>query len=125
MKINFKDVSILNKENGLYWADIRTIMSKGINDKGVILPNSQLDVALELCIENPNTLVVLQNGSPVTMPFLDDASAVLQVGLFGERGANSLAKIIYGEVSPSGRLAETYPISHRKVPSFYTFANDL
>ena len=74
---------------------------------------------------NPNTLVVLQNGSPVTIPFLDDASAVLQVGLFGERGANSLARIIYGEVSPSGRLAETYPISHRKVPSFYTFANDL
>ena len=89
------------------------------------LPDSQLDVALELCAANPNTLIVLQNGSPVTMPFLDDASAVLQVGLFGERGANSLAKIIYGEVSPSGRLAETYPISHRKVPSFYTFANDL
>ena len=38
----------------------------------------------------------------------DDASAVLQVGLFGERGANSLAKIIYGEVSPSGRLPVTF-----------------
>ena len=56
---------------------------------------------------------------------LEDAKAVMTVGLFGERGSNSLAKLIYGEVSPSGRLAETYPISHRKVSSFYTFANDI
>ena len=89
------------------------------------LPDSQLDVAIELCLENPNTLVVVHNGSPITMPFLEDAKAVMTVGLFGERGSNSLAKLIYGEVSPSGRLAETYPLSHRKVSSFYTFANDI
>lgn len=89
------------------------------------LPISQLEVAVELCGENPNTLVVIQNGSPVTMPFINDTKAIITAGLFGEKGGRSLAKIIFGEVSPSGRLSETYPLSPRDTSSFYTFANDL
>ena len=98
---------------------------EGVDREGLDLPLSQLDVAVELCDENPNTLVVLQNGSPVTLPFIEDTKAIISAGLFGEKGGRSLAKIIFGEVSPSGRIAETYPLSQRDTSSFYTFANDL
>ena len=99
--------------------------AEGVDRESIELPDSQLDVALELCECNPNTLVVLQNGSPISLPFMEDTQAIIQAGLFGEAGGRSLAKLIFGEVSPSGRLAETYPLSHRDTSSFYTFANDL
>lgn len=99
--------------------------AESVDRENIDLPISQLETAVELCGENPNTLVVLQNGSPVNLPFIEDTKAILQVGLFGERGGRSLAKLIFGEVSPSGRLAETYPYSQRDTASFYTFANDL
>ena len=99
--------------------------AESVDRETIDLPISQLEAAVELCDENPNTLVVLQNGSPVALPFISDTKAILQVGLFGERGGRSLAKLIFGEVSPSGRLAETYPYSQRDTASFYTFANDL
>ena len=99
--------------------------AEGVDRESLELPDSQLDVALELCECNPNTLLVLQNGSPVNLPFIDDTRAIIQAGLYGEQGGRSLAKLIFGEVSPSGRLSETYPLSHRDTASFYTFANDL
>lgn len=99
--------------------------AESVDRETIDLPISQLEVAVELCDENPNTLIVLQNGSPVNLPFINDTKAILQVGLFGEQGGRSLAKIIFGECSPSGRLAETYPLSQRDTSSFYTFANDL
>jgi len=99
--------------------------AESVDRESLDLPISQLEVAVELCDENPNTLVVIQNGSPVTMPFISDTKAIITSGLFGEKGGRSLAKIIFGEVSPSGRLAETYPLSQRDTSSFYTFANDL
>ena len=99
--------------------------AESVDRETIDLPISQLEAAVELCGENPNTLVVLQNGSPVNLPFINDTKAIIQVGLFGEQGGRSLAKLIFGEVSPSGRLAETYPLSQRDVSSFYTFANDI
>lgn len=99
--------------------------AESIDREDLELPISQLDVVVDLCYENPNTLVVLQNGSPISMPFLSDTKAVINAGLFGEKGGRSLTKIIFGEVSPSGRLTETYPLFQRDISSFYTFANDL
>ena len=66
---------------------------------------------------NPRTAVALSNGSPVLMPWLDDVRAVLEGYLAGQAGAGALASLVYGEISPSGKLAETFPLALDHVPA--------
>ena len=98
--------------------------AESVDRETLDLPDSQLDVVTELSYLNPNMVVVLQNGSPIAMPFVNDVKAIIQAGLYGEQGGSSVTKLLFGETSPSGRLAETYPLSQRDTSSFYTFAND-
>ncbi|MEM7532822.1 MAG: glycoside hydrolase family 3 C-terminal domain-containing protein [Chloroflexota bacterium] len=60
---------------------------------------------------NPNVVVILSNGSPVEMPWVHDVKAILEGYLGGQAGAGAIADILYGEVTPSGKLAETFPLA--------------
>lgn len=62
--------------------------------------------------------VVLCNGSPITMPWLDSVNGVLLMGLCGEGLGKACAKILTGQVNPSGRLAESYPIAIEHTPAY-------
>ena len=68
-----------------------------------------------------NVVVVLSNGSPVTMPWADDVSAILEGYLGGQAGAGALADILYGKINPSGKLAETFPAKLEDNPSYHYF----
>jgi beta-glucosidase len=57
-----------------------------------------------------NVIVVLNNGSPVEMPWIDDVSAVIEAYLPGETGGSAIWDILLGKVNPSGRLAESFPL---------------
>jgi beta-glucosidase len=66
-------------------------------------------------------IVVLSNGSPVEMPWVDDVQGILEGYLGGQAGAGAVADILYGVVNPSGKLAETFPIKIQDNPSYHNF----
>jgi len=66
-------------------------------------------------------VVVLSNGSPVEMPWVDRVQAILEGYLGGQAGASAIADILYGEINPSGKLAETFPIKLADNPSYHYF----
>ena len=68
-----------------------------------------------------NVVIVLSNGSPVAMPWMDNVAAILEGYLGGQAGAGALADILYGKVNPSGKLAETFPIRLEDNPSYHYF----
>ncbi|HUO99101.1 MAG TPA: beta-glucosidase [Rhizomicrobium sp.] len=65
---------------------------------------------------NPHTIVVLETGGPVLMPWLDKVEAVVEAWYPGNRGANALANVLFGEVNPSGRLPITFPLAESQLP---------
>ncbi len=70
---------------------------------------------------NPNTIVILSGGSPVEMPWLNKIKALLNGYLGGQAGAGGIADILTGAVTPSGKLAETYPCCAECTPCFKNF----
>ncbi len=72
----------------------------------------------------PNTVFVVQTGFPAMIPAEDTLGAVLYMGLSGCMGASAMADILYGDVNPSGRLAQSWPLSLRSVPCSAYFDKD-
>lgn len=73
---------------------------------------------------NPNVAVVLSNGGAIEMPWVDEAPAILDMFLAGQAGAGALPRLIFGDVSPSGKLAETFPIAMDDCASDTHFPGD-
>jgi beta-glucosidase len=70
----------------------------------------------QVAAANPHTIVVLETGGPVTMPWLDKVNSVLEVWFAGSRGGDAVANIIFGDVNPSGKLPVTFPKSESDLP---------
>ena len=81
------------------------------------LPNCQNDLINAICAVQPNTVVVLHNGAPVEMPWLDKVKAVLETYLGGQ-AVGAAGRCAFGKVNPSGRLPETFPIKLEDNPSY-------
>jgi len=75
------------------------------------LPNGQDEVIAAVAAIAPKTVVVLETGIPVVMPWLDQVNAVLEAWYPGTRGGEAIGRILFGEVSPSGRLPISFPRS--------------
>lgn len=95
--------------------------SEGFDRVDMSLPQAHIDLAEAVLDANPNVVIVLAGGSPVELPFADRASAILNSYLGGQAGAGAVADILSGKVNPSGKLAETYPLSYDYVPSKNNF----
>jgi beta-glucosidase len=65
---------------------------------------------------NPHTIVVVESGSPVTMPWIEAPAAILEVWYGGSDGADALGNILFGTVNPSGKLPNTFPLSDADLP---------
>jgi beta-glucosidase len=65
---------------------------------------------------NPHTVVVLENGGPVTMPWLAKTAAVLETWYPGTSGGEAIARVLFGAVNPSGHLPATFPASEQQLP---------
>lgn len=89
---------------------------EGFDKKSLSLPTSQLKLVSELIKLHKKIIVVVEAGSPVSLPFIDDIDALFIPYLGGCRVNRSLYKLIFGIVSPSGRLAETYPLYNEELP---------
>jgi len=85
---------------------------------------AQIDALIDaISAVNPNTVVVLSNGAPIEMPWLGKVKAVLELYLAGQAGGGAMADLIFGTVSPSGKLAETFPLHLGDSPSQENFAS--
>ena len=82
------------------------------------LPGAQDELVRRVAAANPNTVVVINAGSPVTMPWLDDVAAVLQVWFPGEEFGTALAEMLFGEAEPGGRLPITIPKRLQDTPAY-------
>lgn len=92
--------------------------SEGYDRESLDLPEGHNRLIEEICRVNPNTVVVLQCGSCVTMPWAEKANGILMAYLSGCQGGKAIADILTGVVNPGGRLAETFPLSLEDTPCF-------
>lgn len=76
---------------------------------GLSLPNGQDGLIAAVAAANAKTIVVLQTGTPVLMPWLGQVSAVLEAWYPGARGGEAIARLLFGEANPSGRLPISFP----------------
>lgn len=84
------------------------------------LPGLQEDFILEMAKVNPNVIVVLQNGSAITMGrWLDKVKAVVEMWYAGAECGNAVARVLWGDFNPAGRLPITFPSTTGMLPLYY------
>jgi beta-glucosidase len=85
-------------------------MSEGMDLPNLSLPDHQDALISQVAAANPRTIVVLETGTAVTMPWIDHVSGVLEAWYAGSKGADAVANILFGDVNPSARLPMTFPL---------------
>ena len=95
--------------------------TEGSDRTDLELPGRQNELVSALLERRPNTVVVLNNGSPVTLPWLSQSKAVLQAYYMGQEGGNAIAKVLFGDVNPSGKLTVTYPRRLEDTPAYVNY----
>jgi beta-glucosidase len=91
-------------------------MQEGYDVHDLNLPGNQNALIEAVAAANPNTIVVLETGGPVLMPWLDKVPVVVEAWYPGNRGAEAIAHVLFGAVNPSGRLPITFPQSEAQLP---------
>ncbi len=91
--------------------------SEGLDRSHMRLPQSQIDLIEAVAAVNPSVVAVMSAGSAVEMPWLPKCKALVHGYLCGQAGASSVLKVITGQVNPSGKLAESYPVKYEDVSS--------
>ena len=91
--------------------------SEGFDRADMKMPEGQLRMIDAVAAANPNTVVVLLSGSAVECPWADRVKGILYMGLPGQAGGEAVADLLCGRANPSGKLAESWPLSYADVPS--------
>ncbi|MEJ1968976.1 MAG: glycoside hydrolase family 3 C-terminal domain-containing protein [Rhizomicrobium sp.] len=91
-------------------------MTEGADVPNLSLPGNQDALIAAIAAANPHTVVVLETGGPVLMPWRDKVPAILEAWYGGSGGAMAVAQILFGAVNPSGRLPVTFPRSEDQLP---------
>lgn len=100
------------------------IESEGFDRKDMALPRCQLELVKRVMQVQKNVAVVLHNGAPVELPFADDVPAMLEAYLAGQAGGGAVVDLLFGAVSPCGKLAETFPLRLEDTPAYLNFPGD-
>ena len=80
------------------------------------LPDHQDELIAKVAEANPHTVVVVESGGPVTMPWVDKVSAIAEAWFAGSSGSDAVANVLFGDVNPSGKLPLTFPRSDADLP---------
>jgi len=102
-------------------ADLAIVFAYQPSGEGDDVPSMALPFGQDALIEavaaaNPNTIVVLETGNPVHMPWADKVGAVVEAWYSGGRGGEAIARVLFGEVNPSGRLPISWPVDESQLP---------
>lgn len=98
--------------------------SEGHDRPDMELVGKQVELIEAVAEANPNTAVILQTGSPITMPWLDKVAAVLQAWFPGQECGNAIADVLFGESNPSGKLPQTFPMRLEDNPAFINYPGE-
>ncbi len=98
--------------------------SEGYDRTHMAMPECQNALIEAVAAVQPNTVVVLHNGSPVEMPWIHKVKGVLEAYLGGQAVGGAVVDILYGHVNPSGKLAETFPIKLEDNPSYLYYGGE-
>ncbi len=90
--------------------------SEGMDLESLSLPEHQDDLIAKVVAANPHTVVVLETGGPVTMPWVGQVGAILEAWFAGSRGAEAVANLLFGEANPSAKLPLTFPRNEADLP---------
>ncbi len=112
------DVALLFIGTGGEWE------SEGHDRADMELPAEQVELLHAVVEANPNTVVVLNTGSPITMDWLDKVPAVVQAWFSGQESGNAIADVLFGDVNPSGRLTQTFPVRLQDNPAFLNYPGE-
>jgi beta-glucosidase len=91
-------------------------MSEDMDLPNLSLPDGQDALIDQVAATNPRTIVVLETGSAVTMPWISNVKGVVEVWYAGSKGADAVARVLFGDVNPSGKLPLTFPRSEADLP---------
>ena len=98
------------------------IESEGYDRSDLKLTSQQVALIQAVCAAQPNTVVILNNGSALTMgEWIAGPAAVLEAWMMGQAGGGAIADVLFGRVNPSGKLAETFPIKLADTPAHINF----
>ena len=98
--------------------------TEGYDREHMDLPPGSDELISRVLVANPNALVVLQSGTPVTMPWAKDARALVQAWFGGNECGNGIADVLYGDVNPSAKLPITFPRRLQDNPSYVNFRSE-
>jgi beta-glucosidase len=98
--------------------------SEGFDRPDIDLVGRQNELIERVAAANNNTVVVLNTGSPVAMPWLDQVAAVVQAWFPGQECGNSIADVLFGDVNPSGKLTETFPVRIEDNPAYINYPGE-
>ena len=98
--------------------------SEGYDRSHMRMPECQNALIEAVAAANPNTVVVLHNGSPVEMPWIDAVKGVIEAYLGGQAVGLATVRVLYGDVNPSGRLPETFPKKLSDNPSYLFYGGE-
>ncbi|MGD9886682.1 MAG: beta-glucosidase [Bacilli bacterium] len=97
--------------------------TEGIDRRHLSLPQGHLKLVEAVLKVNPHVIITLSMGAPVDIPFEKDVSAIVALHLLGGASGKPVLDILYGQTSPSGRLATTFPLDIKDDPSTANFAD--
>ncbi len=98
--------------------------SEGYDRAHMRMPDCQNALIERVAEANPNTVVVLYNGSPVEMPWLGKVKAVIEAYLGGQAVGGATKDVLFGNVNPCGRLPESFPLKLEHNPSYLTYGGE-
>lgn len=98
--------------------------TEGADRVDMKLPGAQNELISKIARMNKNTVVVINTGSAVEMPWADEVSTIVQLWLNGQEQGNALADVLFGDVNPSGKLPTTFPIRLEDTPAYIHYPGE-
>src|SRR3989454_6027769 len=98
--------------------------SEGFDRPNMDLPGKQDALVEQVAAVNPRTIVVLNTGSPITMPWLEQVGAVVQAWYPGQECGHAIADVLFGETNPSGKLPQSFPVRLEDNPAYLNFPGE-
>ena len=98
--------------------------SEGFDRPNMDLVGEQNALIEQVAAANKNTIVVLNTGSPITIPWLDKVAAVVQAWYPGQECGNAIADVLFGDVNPSGKLTQTFPVRVEDNPAYINYPGE-
>ena len=95
--------------------------SEGFDRKHMSMPDCQNELIEKVAAVQPNTIVVLHNGSPVEMPWVNQVKGIVEAYLGGQAVGGAVCDILFGKVNPSAKLPETFPLKLEDNPSYLSY----